>query len=99
MRLIRAPLPVEIHRGIAGIVGRLTTAGGPLKTLLARPRFEQRAIDREVLVGHGSTTSASCLSGTRRFWATYQVGTRYHLRTQNTACGSGICARLSKRRR
>jgi hypothetical protein len=55
MRLIRAPLPVEIHGGIAGIIGRLTTARCPLKTLLAHPRFEQRAIDREVLVGQESS--------------------------------------------
>lgn len=47
-----ARLPVEIDRRVARIVRRRRRARVlPLKALETRPRLEQRAIDREVLVG------------------------------------------------
>src|SRR2546427_3030131 len=52
MRLIRPPLAAKVHRGIAGIVRRRRRLSlFRLKALETRPGFQQRAVDREVLVG------------------------------------------------
>jgi hypothetical protein len=50
MRVVRAPLATEVHRGVAAIIGRLSLPLFRLKALYARPSFQQRAIDGEVLV-------------------------------------------------
>src|SRR5438477_170404 len=49
MRLIRAPLPVEIDRRITRIVGRLAGLVSPFEALLTRRGLQQSAIDREML--------------------------------------------------
>jgi hypothetical protein len=51
MRVIAARLPVEIDRRILRIIGRPPRAVLRLEALVTRPRFQQRPIDREVLVG------------------------------------------------
>ena len=50
MRRVAAPLAAEIHARIAAVAGRRLLIARP-KTLLARPRLQQRPIDREMLVG------------------------------------------------
>jgi len=51
MRVVRAPLATETHRGVAKIIGRrLPMPVFRLKALHARPSFQQRAIDSEMLV-------------------------------------------------
>ena len=51
VRLVRPRLPMKVDRGVARIIGRRRRAAVlALKTLQARPRFEQRPIDGEVLV-------------------------------------------------
>ena len=50
MRVVAAGLPVEIHGRVLRIVGGLQRPVLRLETLVARPRFEQRAIDGEMLV-------------------------------------------------
>ena len=51
MRVVAPRLPVEIHRRILRIVGRRPVRALRFETLVTRPRLEQRAVDREVLVG------------------------------------------------
>ena len=47
---IAPPLPMEVHRGIARIIGRRRSAGAlPLEALVPGPGLDQRAVDREVL--------------------------------------------------
>jgi hypothetical protein len=71
MRGIRAALAVDINRRIPRIIRRLPRRLGTLEALEARPRFQLRAVDREVLVGEqpavvrlpiptGLTLSAAC---------------------------------------
>src|SRR5438046_743384 len=51
MRLIAALLAVKVHRWVAAIIFRRGWRRVfALKTLLPRPRFDQRSIDREVLL-------------------------------------------------
>ena len=49
MCVVRAALPVEIHGGVATVRRRRVLVARP-ETLVTRPRFEQRAVDSEMLV-------------------------------------------------
>ena len=48
--VIAPRLPVEVHRRVAGIIGRRCGLILPLKTLVARPSLDQRPVHSEVLV-------------------------------------------------
>jgi hypothetical protein len=50
MRVIPAGFPVEIHGRILRVVRRGRPAVLRPETLVARPRLEQRAVDREMLI-------------------------------------------------
>ncbi len=57
VRQIRAPFPMEIDRWIAAIVWRVIGRSLPFETFLTCPRFQQRAVDGEMLGGQQATTA------------------------------------------
>ena len=48
--IIAPALAMKTHRRVFRIVGRLVPGAPRFETLVTRPRLEQRAVDREVLV-------------------------------------------------
>src|SRR5207248_5783309 len=61
LRVVLSRFPMEIYRGVAGIIGRrLRSFMLAAEALETRPGFEQRAIDGEVFVREQTRRACLC---------------------------------------